>query len=171
MFVISLKSLLWPWCSSRNVDLSKLHDPAEEKNEISPSTMIACAVSKHFKILFVIAVVSLYVATRIFSWSCIFPGKCVLKLSDFKVLLKLICSIPLLQHITVKIFFGYFLVLLSSLWRGLNIQILRSESLHLYVPYNSYSMPFLPFVQLGIKYTYWLWLLRRNIIYIDVIDI
>ena len=78
------------------MDLSKLHDPAEEKNEISPSTMIACAVSKHFKILFVIAVVSLYVATRIFSWSCIFPGKCVLEPSDLKILLQLICSISLM---------------------------------------------------------------------------
>ena len=111
MFVISLKSLLWPWCSSRNVYLSQSHDPEEEENEISSSAMIACAVSWQFKVLFLIVGVSLHVATGIFSWSCIFPYKCVLEPLDFKVLLQLICSISLLQHTTVKVCLVIFLVL------------------------------------------------------------
>ena len=171
MFVISLKSLLWPWCSSRNVYLSPSHDPEEEENEISSSAMIACAVSWQFKVLFLIVGVSLHVATGIFSWSCIFPYKCVLEPLDFKVLLQLICSISLLQHTTVKVCLVIFLVLSSFLWRDLKIQILRSESFHLHIPDNSYSMPFMTFLKLGIKYTYWLCLSRRNVMYIDVIDI
>ena len=76
--------------------LSQSHDLDVEENEISSSAMIACAVSLQFKILFLIVGVSLYVATGIFSWSCIFPGKCVLEPSDLKILLQLICSISLM---------------------------------------------------------------------------
>ena len=82
--------------------LSQSHDLEIEENEISSSAMIACAVSLQFKILFLIVGVSLYVATGIYSWSCIFPGKCALEPSDLKILLQLIYSISLLQHITVK---------------------------------------------------------------------
>ena len=79
MFVVNLKFsvMIRPYFSSQN--LSQSHVPGEEENEISSSTMIDWTVSLPFKILFLIIVVSLYVATEIFSWSCILPGKNVIK--------------------------------------------------------------------------------------------
>ena len=88
VLVISVKSsvMIRSYFSPQNVNLSQLHVPGEEDNEISSSTMIDCTVSLQFKMLFLIIGVSLYVATGIFSWSCIFPGKHVVKPSGFKII-------------------------------------------------------------------------------------
>ena len=70
--------------------------------------------------------VSLYLATGLFSWCCIFSCNRAGEPSDFEILtkqqnnrdyirlLKFIFSIPLLQKITVKIFFEHFVVLLFA---------------------------------------------------------
>ena len=42
------------------------------------------------------------VATETFFWSCVFPTKYAMEPSNFKILLKFICFIPLLQNTTVK---------------------------------------------------------------------
>ena len=92
--------------------------------------MIACTASLQLKILFLIVSVSLYLATRIFSYSCIFLSKCVLEPSDFKVLFRCICSE--LQNITVKIFSGHYLVLLLFAWLGLKILVSIASTTQVY---------------------------------------
>ena len=85
--------------------------------------MIYCRVSLKFRILFQTVGVSLYVATEIFSWSCIFTAKHATEPLNFKILLRLICSIPLLQNTRVKRIFGHFLVLSLFAWLGLKILV------------------------------------------------
>ena len=88
MFAVNLKFsvMIRPYFSLQNVHLSQSHVPAEEENGISSSTMIDWTAPLQFKILFLIIAVSLYIATRMLFWSCIFPGKYVIKPYGFKVL-------------------------------------------------------------------------------------
>ena len=75
------------------------HFPSEEEKAISSSTM------SYYNLKFCfLSLVLIYSPSNIF-WSCIFLGKHWKQPLDLKILLRFMFSFPMLQNITVKIFF------------------------------------------------------------------